>query len=87
MAIVQSEVEKNKKSAVVMYLLWWFTGVLGGHRYYLGDVGRGIAMTFTLGGLGIWAFFDVFFIGGRLRHKTEKIELEAINRIKAMSLN
>ncbi|WP_135553379.1 TM2 domain-containing protein [Paenibacillus cymbidii] len=83
-AIVQGEVEKNRKSKGALYLLWFFTGGIGGHRYYLGDVGRGIAMTLTLGGLGIWALIDVFFIGGRLREKTEKMELSIINRVKAM---
>lgn len=83
--LVQSEVEKNKKSSAVLYLLWFFTGGIGGHRYYLGDVGIGIAMTLTLGGLGLWALIDVFFIGGRLRTKTEHMELEVINRVKAMT--
>lgn len=34
--LVNSEVEKNSKNAVVAYLLWWFTGFMGGHRYYFG---------------------------------------------------
>ncbi|GGG08974.1 TM2 domain-containing protein [Paenibacillus abyssi] len=85
MLIVQSEVEKSKKSKGVMYLLWLFTGGIGGHRYYLGDIGRGIAMTLTLGGLGFWALIDVFFIGGRLREKTEKLELDVISRVRTMS--
>lgn len=85
MLIVQSEVSNNKKSAGVMYLLWFFFGGIGGHRYYLGDVGRGIAMTFTLGGLGVWALIDVFFIGGRLKKKIDVLELEAINKVTMMS--
>jgi|ERR1700730_428668 TM2 domain-containing membrane protein YozV len=84
-AIIQGELEKNKKSKGVLYLIWFFFGGIGGHRYYLGDVGRGIAMTLTLGGFGIWSFIDVFFIGGRLREKTEKLELEIIQRVRLMS--
>jgi TM2 domain-containing membrane protein YozV len=53
-----------------MYLMWLFLGGIGGHRYYLVDIGMGIAMTLTLGGLGFWAFIDVFFIGKRLEEKT-----------------
>lgn len=87
MLIVQSEVSNNKKSTGVMYLLWFFFGGIGGHRYYLGDVGRGVAMTFTLGGLGVWALIDVFFIGGRLREKTEALELKAINKVRVVSNN
>lgn len=85
LAMVQSEMEHKKKSTTVLYLLWLFTGGIGGHRYYLGDVGRGVAMTLTLGGLGIWALIDVFFIGARLREKNEMKELEIIQRVRGMS--
>ena len=33
-----------KKSAVVAYLLWFFLGGLGVHRFYLGRTGSGIAI-------------------------------------------
>ncbi len=81
LAILASEFEKRSKSKVLLYVLWWFTGVIGGHRYYLGDTGKGIAMTLTLGGLGFWALFDVFFIGKRLAEVNEKIESAIITEI------
>jgi hypothetical protein len=37
--------EAAKKSAGVAFFLWFVTGCLGGHRYYLGRLGSGIAMT------------------------------------------
>ena len=37
LTIVESEMNKKAKNKVVLYLLWWFTGVFGGHRFYLGD--------------------------------------------------
>lgn len=49
------------------YGLWCVVGIFGGHRFYLGDTGRSIAMLFTLGGLGVWTLLDVFFIGRRVR--------------------
>ncbi|PXA21154.1 TM2 domain-containing protein, partial [Staphylococcus pseudintermedius] len=55
-----------------------FTGGIGGHRYYLGDIGYAIAMTFTLGGLGFWSLIDAFLISGRLRKKNEEIERDII---------
>lgn len=67
-----------------MYLLWWFTGLIGGHRYYLKDFGYAIGMTLTLGGVGFWALIDVFFIGKRLEVKTAEIEKEAILKVKAL---
>lgn len=71
--ILRSEMDKKEKSKGVMWLLWFFTGGIGGHRYYLGDIGYAIAMTFTLGGLGFWSLIDAFLISGRLRKKTKKL--------------
>ncbi|MCM2674654.1 TM2 domain-containing protein [Alkalicoccobacillus plakortidis] len=82
LSIVQSELDKKSKSKVIMYLLWWFTGGVGGHRYYLGDVGYAIGMTLTLGGFGFWALIDVFFIGKRLEKKTEILERDIIENVK-----
>ena len=46
------------KNWVVAYLLSWFLGGLGAHRFYLGKIGTGLAMLFTLGGCGIWSVID-----------------------------
>ena len=35
--------ESNKKSTGVAYLLWFFTGGFGGHRFYLGRAGSAVA--------------------------------------------
>lgn len=35
--------ESSKKSAGVTYLLWFFTGGFGGHRFYLGETGTAVA--------------------------------------------
>src|SRR3954452_22836292 len=63
----QSAYDDVKKSAGVAYAFWFFLGGFGAHRFYLGRKGLGIAMLLTLGGLGVWALVDVFFIGGALR--------------------
>jgi TM2 domain-containing membrane protein YozV len=55
------------KSAPVAYALWAVCGLFGGHRFYLGDTGRSVAMLFTFGGLGMWTLVDVFLIAGRVR--------------------
>lgn len=85
LTIVESEMNKKAKNKVVLYLLWWFTGVFGGHRFYLGDTGYALGMLFTLGGLGFWALIDVFLIGKRLEQINEEIENEIITRVKAWS--
>ena len=81
LALVQSELAKKSKSKTTAYVFWLFLGALGGHRYYAGDVIRGIFMTLTLGGLGIWSFIDVFFIGSRIEEANENIELNIIHNV------
>jgi len=44
------------------FLLCWFLGFLGAHRFYLGHTGIAIAQLLTFGGLGIWAFIDLIRI-------------------------
>ena len=82
LSMVQSELEKKQKSEGIMYVFWFLTGV-GGHRYYLGDIGYALGMTFTLGGLGLWTLIDVFLIGKRLEDKTEVLENDIIQKVKS----
>jgi TM2 domain-containing membrane protein YozV len=72
--------ETAKKSAGVAYLLWFFLGMLGAHRFYLGRGGSGAAQLILtivglvtlvvvvgaviLGCVGIWVLIDLFLIGG-----------------------
>ncbi|HEC2173568.1 TPA: TM2 domain-containing protein [Staphylococcus delphini] len=76
--ILRSEMDKKQKSPGIMWFLWFFTGGIGGHRYYLGDIGYALGMTFTLGGFGFWALIDAFLISGRLKKKNEEIERDII---------
>lgn len=50
------------KSQLVAFLLCFFFGLLGIHRFYLGYVGIGLIQLFTLGGFGIWALIDLILI-------------------------
>lgn len=79
--LLDSETNKRKKSAVVLWLLWFFLGGFGGHRYYLRNTLYAIFMTITLGLFGIWTLIDAFFIMRRLRDINEQIEWEIINEI------
>lgn len=63
----ESEYASVRKDARVAWLLWAVTGMFGGHRFYLGDTGRSIAMLFTLGGLGVWTLLDALAVGRRVR--------------------
>jgi len=85
LAMVQSEMNKKQKNKGIMYALWFFFGGVGGHRYYLGDIGYAIGMTLTFGGLGIWTLIDVFLIGKRLEAKNEELEDQIIQDVKIYS--
>ena len=53
----------SDKSRLVALLLCFFVGYLGVHRFYVGKVGTGVLMIFTLGGLGIWYLIDLITVG------------------------
>ncbi len=49
-----------------------FGGVFGLHRFYVDKPRTGIAMIFTLGGLGIWYLYDLVLIAaGEFRDSDE----------------
>ncbi len=47
---------------LVTFLLCWFLGVFGIHRFYTGHTGIGIVQLITLGGCGIWALIDLIML-------------------------
>lgn len=76
--------QANSKSVGVTYLLWFFLGAFGGHRFYAGRAGTAaifIALTIIgwataivgigfvlLGVVGIWWLIDAFLIPGWIRN-------------------
>lgn len=65
---------ESPKSGLVAFLLCTFVGLIGVHRFYLGRIGSGIAMIFTLGGLGIWLLIDwIIILCGNFKDNDGKI--------------
>ena len=63
----------SPRSRAIAAILAWFLGVIGIHRFYVGKVGTGILMIFTLGGLGIWVLIDfILILVGSFRDKEER---------------
>ncbi|PTM56505.1 TM2 domain-containing protein [Desmospora activa] len=58
LAIAQSEMENYRKSTGAAYLLWFFLGGFGVHRFYIDRVGTGVIMLTLelLGWMTIWIF-------------------------------
>lgn len=54
------------KSKTTAYLLWFFLGAFGFHRFYLGKIGTGILFLLTFGFLGIGWLIDLFTLGGQV---------------------
>ena len=81
--------DANKKSSVVAYLLWFFLGGFGAHRFYLGSTGPAIAqLVITLVSfvllivavglvgfivVGIWVLVDAFLIPGMVQDYNSRL--------------
>ncbi|WP_258560216.1 TM2 domain-containing protein [Thermoactinomyces daqus] len=78
---VNSELERKGKKKSTAYLLWFFLGNFGAHRFYVGDVIQGILMLLTLGLFGIWTLIDAFLLYYRIEDINAQIEHEAIMTI------
>ncbi len=50
----------NAKNKWIALLLWFFLGIVGGHKFYEGKILTGILYIFTAGFFGIGLFFDFF---------------------------
>jgi len=56
----------SDRSRLVAFLLCWFLGYLGIHRFYVGKTGTGILYLLTVGifGIGILIDWIVILVGG-----------------------
>lgn len=60
----------SDKKRLPAFLLCFFFGALGVHRFYVGKVGTGILQLLIIGGLGIWVLIDfILIIVGSFRDK------------------
>lgn len=58
------------RSLIVAVLLWFFLGLLGIHRFYLGHIGMGVLYLLTGGLCGIgWLIDGILFLTGGLKPK------------------
>jgi len=50
------------KDPTIVLIVSLLGGSLGLDRFYIGDIGLGVAKLLTCGGCGIWAIIDLFLI-------------------------
>ena len=63
----------RRKDPNVALVLSIMGGTIGLDRFYIGDIGLGIAKLLTLGGLFIWTIIDLFLIMDAARAKNGEL--------------
>ncbi|MBF0608726.1 MAG: TM2 domain-containing protein [Candidatus Magnetobacterium sp. LHC-1] len=58
----EAAVTESSKSRLIALLLCFMFGWMGAHRFYAKKIGTGIAMLLTMGGFGLWVFYDIILI-------------------------
>lgn len=94
--LIEQRVTNEAKSIGASYLLWFFVGYLGGHRFYLGRKGSAIAMMLLsifgvilsvvgigfilLIVVGVWALVDAFLIPGMVAEQKNKVRNDLLQQ-------
>ena len=75
LSLIEQRVANDAPNIVVAYLLWFFLGILSGHRFYLGRPGTAILQILSYLILigGIWWLIDAFLIPGIIRQAKDAI--------------
>lgn len=82
--LVNAEYDRKRKSKAVVFLLWFFLGGFGAHRFYTGQIGYAVCMLiFGWMTLGIWPFIDgIVLLVSRVDQMNEALEQEIIYSVK-----
>ena len=73
--LIEMRVANEWPSQMVAFLLWFFVGLLSGHRFYLGrplSAVLQIASYFVLVGF-LWWLVDAFLIPGMIRDRQKRL--------------
>jgi len=87
--LLESEVKNRGKNMVVAYVLWYFLGIFGAHRFYMGKTGTAVTqliLSITLVGLvvtSIWWIVDAFLTHTWVKEHNGRLESWMIDQIVA----
>lgn len=87
--MIETRVSAEARSAGVAYLLWFFLGMFGAHRFYLGRPGTAFLMilawlVFVLPGF-IWWIVDAFLIPGMIKRDNNVLRSRLQTEISMLS--
>ena len=86
--LLESEVKNREKNMLIGYLLWWFVGLFGDHRFYMGRSGSAVAMLIlSITGIGllvtwIWCLVDAFLLHQWVTEHNQYVEYEVIRELE-----
>jgi TM2 domain-containing membrane protein YozV len=87
--LLESEVKSQGKNMVVAYVLWYFLGLFGGHRFYMNRKGSAIAqLILSITGIGmivtfVWWVVDAFLLHQWVKDRNQDVENRIIEQIVA----
>ena len=97
--VFRQRVSSMEKTPLIAFLFWFFLGIFGAHRFYMGSTGVGVGMLATaivglvtlviyiglliLFGLLVWVIIDAFLILPTLRRYNTEVENSVLLEIEA----
>lgn len=85
--LLEQELKRHGKNMAVAYVLWYFLGLVGGHRFYMGKNGTAIVqliLTITIIGIPftwIWWVVDAFLVHTWVRDQNREMELRLLDQM------
>ena len=81
MAIAAFADLKDPTTALIISVCEFFIQIHGISRFYIGDIGIGVAKLLTCGGCDVWWLIDLFFISDATRERNSQKVLEMLSRM------